>query len=135
MRVAGADLDVSHQVAVRVQPWAVRAQCRDGVDDRIEDVVLDDDPLRGPPRGLRVVGGDQRDRLALVADHVDREDRLVPVLEAEELVAGHVVVGEDREDPGVARAAVTSTPRIRAYGCGLRRVTPQSMPSIHRSLA
>ena len=27
-----------------------------------------------------------------------------------------------------------STLRIRAYGCGLRSVTPQSMSSIHRSL-
>ena len=45
-----------------------------------------------------MVGGDQRDRLALVADHVDREHRLVLVLEAVVLGAGHVVVGEYGED-------------------------------------
>jgi hypothetical protein len=47
-----------------------------------------------------MVGGDKRDRLALVADHVDREHRLVLVFEPVVLGAGHVVVGEHGEDAG-----------------------------------
>jgi hypothetical protein len=34
----------------------------------------------------------------------------------------------------VARAAPILTDLIRADGCGLRRVAPHSMPSIHKSL-
>src|SRR6266508_672345 len=35
--------------------------------------------------------------------------------------------------PGMARAGAVSKDRIRAYGCGLRSVAPQIIPSIHRS--
>src|SRR6266511_1794716 len=35
--------------------------------------------------------------------------------------------------PGMARAGAVSMPRIRAWGWGLRRVAPQTMPSVHRS--
>ncbi len=36
--------------------------------------------------------------------------------------------------PLIFQAALTSMDRIRAYGCGDRRVAPQSMFSAHRSL-
>ena len=49
---------------------------------------------------LGMVGGHQRDRLALVADLVDGQHRLVLVLQAVELLAGHVLVGEHREHAG-----------------------------------
>src|ERR1044071_4720684 len=33
----------------------------------------------------------------------------------------------------MARAGAGSRDRVEAYGCGLRRVAPQTIPSIHRS--
>ena len=69
-----------------------------GIDDELERLVLDPDLLGGPAGLLRVLGGDERDRLAEVADAVDREHRLVGELEAVELRAGDVVVGENRVD-------------------------------------
>ncbi len=106
LRVAGADLDVADQVAARVDQRAVGAQRRLGVDDRLEHLVVDDDLLGRLAGDLGVVGGDQGHRLALVADHVDREHRLVLVLEAVALLAGYVVVGEHRE-----HARQSSAPR------------------------
>ena len=47
------------------------------VGDRLERLVLDADPLGGAARLLGVLGGDERDRLAEVADAVDREHGLV----------------------------------------------------------
>ena len=67
-----------------------------GVDDELERLVLDPDALRRAPRLLRVLGGDQRDRLAEVADAVDREHRLVGELEPVGLGPGDVVVREHR---------------------------------------
>ena len=52
-----------------------------GVDDGLERLVLDDDRLGRAPRLLGMLGGDERDRLAVVADAVDREHRLVAELE------------------------------------------------------
>ena len=48
----------------------------------VELLVVDDDGRDRPPGGVRVVGGDRGDRLAVVAHHVVREHRLVGVLEA-----------------------------------------------------
>ena len=98
--VAGADLDVAHEVAAGVEPRTVGLQRLLGIDDRLEHVVLDRDLLHRPARRLGVVRGDQGDRLALVADDVDRQDRLVLVLETEVLLARYVVMGEDGEHPG-----------------------------------
>ena len=53
-----------------------------GVDDELERLVLDADLLGRAARLLRVLGGDERDRLAEVADAVDREHGLVGELEA-----------------------------------------------------
>src|SRR6266511_3471383 len=35
--------------------------------------------------------------------------------------------------PATARAGAVSRDRMRAWGCGLRRVAPHTIPSIHRS--
>ena len=71
-----------------------------GVDDRLERLVLDLDRGGRPPRLLRVLGGDERDRLAEVAHPVEREHRLVGELEPVALVAGDVLVREDGVDAG-----------------------------------
>lgn len=64
--------------------------------------VLHPDLGRGAARGLRVVGGDDRDGLAVVADLAVREDRGVLDLQAVGLHrGGQVVVGQDRVDAGL----------------------------------
>ena len=52
-----------------------------GVGERLELLVVDLDPVGGAARGLGMVGGDDRHRLALVADLVERQHGLVVVLE------------------------------------------------------
>ncbi len=69
-------------------------------DDRGEHLVLDLDLLHRAPGGLRVVGRDQRDRLAVVPDPVDGQGRLVGDLQAVVLGAGDVLVGEHRVHAG-----------------------------------
>ena len=87
------------------------------------------------PRLLGVLGRDDRDRLADVPHAVDREHRLVGELEAVELRARHVRVGQDRVDAGDPERRVEVDPDIRACACGLRSVSPQSIPGAERSLA
>jgi hypothetical protein len=70
------------------------------VNDRLERLVLDADPLGRATRLLGVLGRDERDRFAEIADAVDREDGLVGELEAVRLRARHVGVGEDGVDAG-----------------------------------
>ena len=72
------------------------------VDDELERLVLDDDPLGSPSRLLRVLRGDEGDRLAEVAHAVDRQHRLVGELEPVVLLPGHVLVGQDGVDAGHA---------------------------------
>jgi hypothetical protein len=141
-RVTGADLEVPHQVPLRVQVGALPAQLGDlgggvvhlvpgrvpqrgaRVGDRLQHVVVDVDAGGGQPGGLRVVGGDQRHRFALVADDVEGQHRLVGQLEPVDLLARHVVGGEhggdagggqrragvDRADPGVGVRAAQGDP-------------------------
>ena len=91
---------VADEVAPRVHGGARRVERRPpGVGDRLPRLVLHPDRRGRPPRGLRVVGGDQRDRLPLVAHLVDGEDRLVLALQPVELLARHVLVGEHRDHP------------------------------------
>src|ERR1700749_3725105 len=71
-----------------------------GVGDRLVDVIVDPDPLGRLAGDLRVVGGDERDRLAVGAHRVDGEHRLVDDLQPVELVARHVLVGEHRVHAG-----------------------------------
>ena len=71
-----------------------------GVGDELERLVLDAHLLGGAARLLRVLGGDERDRLAVVAHAVDREHRLVGELEPVALRARDVLVREHRVDAG-----------------------------------
>jgi hypothetical protein len=68
------------------------------VDDRLERLVLDHDPLRRTPRLLGVLGRHERDRLADVAHAVECQHRLVGELEPVPLRPRHVVVGQHRVD-------------------------------------
>ena len=52
-----------------------------GIDDRLERLVLDLDPLGSAARLLGMLGSDKRHGLAEVADAVDREHGLVGELE------------------------------------------------------
>ena len=132
VRVAVLDVHVPQQVAGRVQRLGVDRLL--GVGDRLERLVVDLDLGGGVAGGLRVVGGDDRDRLALVADLVPRQHRLVGDLEPVRLAAGHVLVREHGVDAAAPRApGAMLISRIRARGCGLRSVAPHSMPSAHRS--
>ncbi len=95
--LAPAQLQVPHQVAaVRVDLRGVVVQRPARVGQRRQHLVVDDDLGRRPTRCLRVVGGHERDRLALVADDAVGEHRLVGVLEADRVLPRHVVGGEDR---------------------------------------
>ena len=67
--------------------------------DGRQHLVVDDDPLGRPASGLGMVGGDQRHRLALVADELRRQHRLVGVLEAEGVLPGDVVGRQNRPHP------------------------------------
>ena len=92
VRVAVPDHDRADDVRARVVAVAV-ARRRPvgmerlllgralGVDDELERLVLDDDRLGRAARLLGMLGRDERDRLAEVADAVDREHRLVGELE------------------------------------------------------
>ena len=92
VRVAVADRHVAQQVAARVQRRDRRVERALGVGQRLEHLVVDLDLLGRRARGLGVVGGDDRDRLALVADVLPREHRLVVDLQPVGLAAGHVLV-------------------------------------------
>jgi hypothetical protein len=83
-----------------------------------------------------MLGGDDRDRLAEVADAVEGQDRLILELEAVALLAGDVLVGERTAwTPGMETARLVSMARMNAWACGLRTVWPQSMSAAKRSLA
>ena len=117
VRVAVLDVHVPQQVAARVQRLGVEGQL--GVGDRLEHLVVDLDLGGRVAGGLRVVGGDDRDRLALVADLVPGQHRLVGDLEPVDLAAGHVLVREhgvhaaDRERRRDVQLA-DARPRVRA---------------------
>ncbi len=97
-----------------------------GVDDELEFLVLDADALRRAPRLLRVLGGDQRDRLTEVADAVDREHRLVGELEPVRLGPRDVVVREHRVHAGHRQRlgdVELDDPRVRMWAA--QRVAPE----------
>ncbi len=87
---------VAHRRPVGVELRLLRRALHVG--DRFERLVLDADRLGGTTSLLGVLGGDERHRLAVVADPVDREHGLVAELEAIALVARDVLVGEDGVD-------------------------------------
>ena len=65
-----------------------------GVDERCCQLVVDDDGVECKTDGLRVVGGDDGDRFALVSHDIGCQHRLVGVLQSVVGVAGHVGGGE-----------------------------------------
>ena len=113
VRVAVADDDRADDVRARVLAVAVAVRPALGwigshlgralrVDDRLERLVVDADPLGGAARLLGMLGGDDRDRLAEVADALEGEHRLVAELEPVALLARDVLVREHGVDAGHA---------------------------------
>ena len=111
-----------------------RPERGDRVGDGLSDFVLNRDLLRCPPRGLWMVGGDKRDRLALVAHDILGEHGLVGMFQTAAVRAGDVGVRQDRVDACRGERSPMPIDLMRADGCGLRSVTPQIMSSVHRSL-
>ena len=81
-----------------------------GIDDRLELLVLDPHLLGGAARLLGVLGGDDRDRLAEVADAVEGEHRLVGELEAVALLAGTSSCVSTAWTPGMPTARSCRSP-------------------------
>jgi hypothetical protein len=107
-------IGVPHRRPVRMQ--RLRPEGTLGVDDRVERLVLDTDALGGAARLLRVLGRDDRNRLAEVADPLEREHRLVRELEPVAPLAGHVLVRQHRVHAGQAhrfRDVDRRDPRVR----------------------
>ena len=123
---------VAHRRPLRVERLLLGRALR--VDDRLERLVLDADPLGGAARLLGMLGGDERDRLAEVAHAVDREHGLVGELEPVALLARHVVVREHGVHAGHRDRLGDVDRAMRACACGLRSVWPQSIPAAMRSL-
>ena len=109
VRVAVADDEVANDVRAVVLAVAVRHRRPVGVqrrllggalhvDDRFEQLVLDADGCRSAARLLRLLGGDERDRLAVVADALGGEHGLVGELEPVRLLAGDIAVREHGVD-------------------------------------
>ena len=65
-----------------------------GVGDRVELLVNDGDSVGCATGGLGMLGRDDDDRLALVADLIPGEDRLIRELEPVGLLSRNVLVGE-----------------------------------------
>ena len=103
---------------------------------RAERLVLDDDPCRGSPRLHWLLGGDERDRLAVEAHALGGEHGLVGELEPVGLAAGDVGLRQngvhsghghggrhvDREDAGVRMRAADRAPPEHAGRLEVARV-------------
>ena len=90
--------------------------------------------LGGAARLLGMVGGDERDRLAEVANAVDREHGLVAELEPVALLARDIGVGEHRVHAGHRERLAEldrGDPRVRVRAA---QGVPQSIPGALRSL-
>lgn len=98
VRVAEPQRDVADQIAVGVQRFGLERLLRVG--DRLQHLVLDRDGGRGEPGGVRMVGGDRGDGLAVVADQFGREDGAVGDRASVRGVAGDVGVRDHRVDAG-----------------------------------
>lgn len=96
--VAVTQRDVADQVAVGVQRLGLEGLF--GVGHRVEHLVLDDDGRGGQARGVRVVGGDRGDGLAVVAYDLGGEDRAVGPATAQQRAARHVLVRDYGSDAG-----------------------------------
>ena len=93
------DLRVPHHIPARVQFRCLPRDGRFRVRHRLEDVVGDLDPLHRAAGRLGMVRGHQSDRLALVPHDVHGEHRLIRMLKAVAVDAGHVLVRQDRVNP------------------------------------
>ena len=103
-----------------------------GIGQRLELLVVDLDPVGGAARGLGVVGGDDRHRLALIADLGERQHGLVVVLEPVRLAAGHVLVGQHRVHArDRQRGADLDRPDARAGMRRAQRRAPQHVLGPH----
>ncbi len=87
---------MTHRRAVGMERLHLRRPL--GVDHRLERLVLDADGSGCAARLLGLLGSDDCHRLAVVADAVAREDRLVGELEPVGLPAGDVVLRQHRVD-------------------------------------
>ena len=92
------------------------------VDDRLERLVLDANRRSGAPCLLGLLGGDDGDRFAEVADPVDREHWLVRELEPVQLLPRHVLLGEHGVHSGQAKCfgdvdLEDARMRVRASNC------------------
>ena len=132
VRVAVVDPQVAQRVAGQVQLRRVRLHRRFGVGQRRQDLVFDLDRLHRAARGLGIVGGDDRDRLALVADRLPGQHGLVRDLHPVGLAAGDVVVGEHGAHAGHrdGRAGV-DRPDVRARMRAAQRRAPQHPVDVH----
>ncbi len=95
-----ADVDVAEDVAELVHLRCVRFQRGLHVVNARKRRVLDRDQRGCCSRLLERLGGDERDRLAFVADDAAGEDRLVAELEPEVFPARYVVREQDGEHAG-----------------------------------
>ena len=94
---------VPHRRAIRMERLLLERALH--VDDRLEQLVLDDDRLEREACLLGVLGRDDRDGLADVPHAIDREHGLVGELEPVRLPAGDVRVGEHRVDARLSERA------------------------------
>ena len=132
VRVPAPDDDVADDVRARVVAVPVPIGRTLGVQRRLlegalhvhhglERLVLDDDPCRGSPRLLRLLGGDERDRLAVEAHALGGEHGLVGELEPVGLAAGDVGLRQNgvhsRHGHGGRHVDRNGCVRARA-GCG-----------------
>lgn len=115
-------------VAALVDEDRVRRGGRRLVRDDREVAVLDLDLGGGAARGLRVVGGDDRDRLAVVADLAVGEDRGVLDLQAVVLHLGRQVVV--RQD-GVDARCLQRLDRVDRHDLGVRDRGAQDLAPEH----
>ena len=110
---------VRHRRAIRMERRLLGRPLH--VRDRLEHLVLDADGSGGTPRLLRLLRSDERHRLAVVADAVGGEHRLVGELEAVRLLARHVGVREHGVHAGHPQGGSKCRARrsSRAHaGCG-----------------
>ncbi len=94
--VAVTDLDVAKQVAGWMEARRAVGERLLGGRHGLQHLVVDAHLLSGTSSLLWMIGGDQRHGLAPVAHEVEREHRLVLEFQAVELLAGDVLVREDR---------------------------------------
>ena len=98
--VAVHDPHVAEHVAEFVDLGCIGAERLLHVGDGLEDLVVDVDPMGGPPSQFRVVGGHDGYRLALVSNPFRGEHRLVGELQAIRRLPRNVPGQQHRVDAG-----------------------------------